>query len=65
MVDWYESRHLLNHGDVCILYDGSRVRLDYRVPGDGTDWYAVDINEDGEESYEDNRIHPGDIVEVK
>lgn len=37
---WYEHRHELKYGMVFRDYEGSLVRLNRRVPGDGTDWYA-------------------------
>lgn len=59
---WYENRHQLEQGQVFITNDGSRVMLDRRVPGDGTDWYVADFY-DGSWFYEDSVIHPGDLVE--
>lgn len=63
MIDWYAHRDRLNQGDVCILYDDTTVKLDRRVPGDGTDWYVVDWDGLTETwYYNDRRIHPSDIV---
>lgn len=66
---YYENRHKLNVGDICLLEDGSIVKLDRRVPGDGTDWYVLDYTKsyhDGRWYYsdEDNRIHPSDIKAI-
>lgn len=59
---WYENRHVLNPGHLCILEDGSIVRLNYRVPGDGTDWYVLDYCPKSHSFYDNNgKIHPGDI----
>ncbi len=60
--DWYEHRNELNPGDVFKTYDDCVIRLDRRVPGDGTDWYA-DVWMNGHFSCEDARIHPGDLTE--
>lgn len=71
MTDWYERRDELNPGDVVTTHDGDRLRLDHRVPGDGTDWrcdYWMDRpGEDGggHWSAEEMRIHPGDIATVE
>lgn len=59
-------------GQVYRTVYGSIVRLDRRVPGDGTDWYADDWYpgnpnvkgyERGHWSCEDSRLHPGDLTE--
>lgn len=42
-------------------YDGSVVKLDRRVPGDGTQWYVADWWNGW--SYQDATIEPGDLVE--
>jgi len=44
------------------LCDGSLVKLDRRVPGDGTKWYVADWCRD-HWSYEDSTIEPGDLIE--
>lgn len=65
MIDWYAERDRLNQGDVCILYDDTTVKLDRRVPGDGTDWYVLDWWDNGFNGRwtdNDRRIHPSDIV---
>lgn len=70
--DWYEHRNELNPGDVFKTYDDCVIRLDRRVPGDGTDWYAdVWMNgwtnipgyEKGHWSSEDAIVSPGDLTE--
>jgi len=61
MTDWYERRHELEPDMVFTDYEGDLVKLDRRVPGDGTQWYvAVWCN--GGWSYEDHSIEPGDLV---
>lgn len=66
---WYDHRSELSPDNICILDDGSVVKLDRRVPGDGTDWYVLDWTKSVyEESFywsdNDSRIHPGDIKVV-
>ena len=63
---WYENCDRLNPGNVCILEDGTTVKLDRRVPGDGTDWYVLDQEKSyvyGHLYWTDNnsRIHPSEI----
>lgn len=62
--DWYERRHELEPGQVFTMFDGSIVRLDRRVPGDGTAWIVDDWDEHHKNwaCYE-ARIEPGDLVE--
>jgi hypothetical protein len=62
MTDWYERRDLLEPEWVFCLRDGSRVKLDRRVPGDGTKWYVADWCRDYW-SHEDSTIEPGDLAE--
>lgn len=70
--DWYEHRDELDPEQVFRMQDGSIVKLDRRVPGDGTDWYVADWiagrpdvpgYERGHFSFEDSRIHPGELTE--
>ncbi len=61
MIDWYSKRDELREGDIFKMQDGSLVKLDSRVPGDGTDWYVADWWYGW--SYYDNRIHPSDLLE--
>lgn len=56
---WYHHRHDLEPGQVFRLSDGSIVKLDRRVPGDGTKWYVADWNLYW--SYCDNQIEPGEL----
>lgn len=71
-IDWYERRHELKPGQVFRTVYGGVVRLEQRVPGDGTDWYADDWYpgvpgrpgyEKGYWSAEQGRLHPGDLTE--
>jgi len=65
--DWYGRRHELEPGMVCTLEDGLKVRLDHRVPGDGTNW-SCDVWMGGARGYwscEEHEIHPSDIVSVE
>ena len=59
-MDWYENRASLEPGMVFTLYNDDIVKLEYRVPGDGTQWNcAVWIQ--NRFSYEDYRIEPSDL----
>jgi len=60
-IDWYERRNELEPGQVFTTYEGRQVKLDRRVPGDGTDWYVLSRYGD-KWIDDDNRIHPGDLV---
>lgn len=60
--DWYDHRDELEPGDVFRDRDGGLVRLDRRVPGDGTDWYVLDWYQNGWTD-ENKRIHPLDLKE--
>lgn len=61
--DWYERRHEMRPDQVFRMYDDSLVKLDRRVPGDGTDWYVAS-RYGSSWVYEDARIHPNDLVEL-
>lgn len=61
-IDWYDRQHELREGDIFRLRSGEVVKLDRRVPGDGTDWYAADWWA-GSWAYMDARHHPGDFAE--
>lgn len=62
MSDWYERRNELRSGMVFDTHDGTRVRLDRRVPGDGTQWYADVWNSHGNYwAAEDYTLEPGDL----
>lgn len=58
---WYENRHSLRPGQEFRLGDGSKVKLDRTVPGDGTKWYVA--NWCNGWIYEDGTIEPGELVE--
>lgn len=67
---WYEHRGELEPGQIFRLYDGSLVKLDRRVPGDGTKWYVANWYKgytlNGQTvrpswCYEDGTIEPGDL----
>jgi hypothetical protein len=61
MIDWYERRHELEPGQIFRAQDGSIVKLDRRVPGDGTKWYVADWWKGW--AYMDSTIEPGDLAE--
>ena len=56
---WYIHRNQLSPEQVFQTHDGSLVKLDRRVPGDGTAWYVADW--DGYWAYYDSQIEPGDL----
>lgn len=56
---WYIHRHDLESGQVFWASDGSVVKLDRRVPGDGTKWYVAYWCNGW--SYCDNEVEPGDL----
>ena len=63
MTDWYDRRDELRPDMVFADYEGCIVKLDRRVPGDGTKWYVADWN--GRSwSYCDGTVEPGDLVEA-
>lgn len=62
---WYEHRNELRPDMIFKLYDGSTIKLDRRVPGDGTQWYAATLH-DAEGyyrgwCYDNYTIEPGDL----
>jgi hypothetical protein len=59
-IDWYERRNELCPDQVFRTADGV-VKLDRRVPGDGTRWYVADWWNGW--SYQDSTIEPGDLIE--
>jgi hypothetical protein len=73
LVDWYERRDELECGQVFRDQDGVLVKLDRRVPGDGTRWYVASWNPGyrlsetnwapAGWSYDDSQIEPGDLKE--
>jgi hypothetical protein len=60
--DWYERRNELMPGQIFRTHDGSIVKLDRTVPGDGTKWYVADWWGSGW-AYMDSTIEPGDLKE--
>lgn len=63
MTDWYDRRDELKPGMVFRDYAGYLVKLDRRVPGDGTKWYVADWT--GRSwSYCDGTNEPGDFIEL-
>ena len=64
MTDWYENKHKLKPDMIfSTIYDHD-VKLDRRVPGDGTKWYCATRSPYGW-SYDDFTIEPGDLLEEK
>ena len=61
--DWYARRGELCEGQVFRLRAGYLVKLDRRVPGDGTAWYVADRWQ-GSWAYLDSTIEPGDLREM-
>lgn len=61
--DWYDRRSELEPGQIFRMHDGSAVKLDRSVPGDGTAWYVADWW-NGSWAYMDSRIEPGDLLEL-
>lgn len=59
-IDWYARRDELEPGMVFNSCWGV-VKLDRRVPGDGTKWYAADWWNGW--AYQDTTIEPGDLAE--
>jgi hypothetical protein len=60
-IDWYERRDELEADQVFITQAGEIVKLDRRVPGDGTRWYVADWSNGW--AYYDSTIEPGDLSE--
>lgn len=58
--DWYKDKHLLQPGMVFVTHFDETVKLDRRVPGDGTQWYVADYIL-GYWSYECNTVEPTDL----
>lgn len=57
---WYDNRHELEPGQIFRTVDGSLVKLDRSVPGDGTKWYVAHWMDGW--FYEDGTIEPGDLM---
>ena len=61
--DWYERRHELEPDQVFKACDGSLVKLERRVPGDGTQWYVANWSDYAHAwLYEDSTVEPGDLL---
>lgn len=64
MTDWYENRRELEPDQVFKTINGSLVKLDRRVPGDGTQWYVAEWSDYANAwLHEDAIIEPGDLEE--
>jgi hypothetical protein len=59
-IDWYDRQDELRPEMVFQLHDGDLVKLDRRVPGDGTKWYVADWS-NGSWGYWDSTIEPSDL----
>lgn len=57
---WYHHRHELKPGMVFRDYEGDLVKLDRRVPGDGTRWYVAVLGY-GHWIWDNTEIEPGDL----
>lgn len=60
-IDWYERRDELEPEQVFRQHGGDVIKLDRRVPGDGTKWYVADWC--GYWAYYDGTVEPGDLEE--
>lgn len=58
-LNWYEHRDELRPEMVFRTTQGEIVKLDRRVPGDGTKWYVADWSNGW--FYEDGTLEPGDL----
>lgn len=59
-IDWYEHSNELRPEMIFVTKQNEVVKLDRRVPGDGTKWYVADLGPKGW-SYYDGTIEPGDL----
>ena len=59
--DWYARRFELDPGMCFRTITGDFVKLDQRVPGDGTKWYIADWIA-GHWSHDHNTIEPSDLA---
>ncbi len=57
---WYENQHKLEPDMIFVTCTNEVVKLDRRVPGDGTKWYVADLDLRGW-SYWDGTIEPGEL----
>ncbi len=63
-MDYYELRDTLESDQVFKCCDGTIIKLDRRVAGDGTKWFIANWSAYHRNwSYEDSTIEPGDLVE--
>ena len=63
-IDWYERRDELRPNMIFRCQEGTVVRLDRQVPGDGTKWYVDDWNDQSNRwSCMDSTIEPSDLAE--
>jgi hypothetical protein len=60
-IDWYDRRDELDPDQIFRIEGGDVVRLDRRVPGDGTRWYVLDWSNGWTDN--DSTIEPGDLTE--
>jgi hypothetical protein len=60
-IDWYERRDELEPGQIFTDYLGYTVKLDRRVPSDGTAWYVQNLA-GGVWFADDSTIEPGDLI---
>lgn len=59
-MDWYNNRDQLEPDQIFITHQSDLVKLDRRVPCDGSKWYVASWY--GHYwSYEDSTIEPGDL----
>lgn len=57
---WYENRHQLEPGLIFRTSNDIIVKLERRVPGDGTKWYVANRHNGGW-IHEDDTIEPGEL----
>lgn len=62
MEDWYERRNELEPGQVFRTCWDRVVQLDYRVPGDATQWRVLSFS-NGRWFADDDTIEPSDLEE--
>jgi hypothetical protein len=63
MTDWYDNRDKLECDWIFRTHDGF-VKLDRRVPGDGSKWYVADWSDYcAGWGYEDGTLEPGELIE--
>lgn len=64
--DWYERRGELEPGMVFSDYQGDLVKLERRVPGDGTRWEVANWNSyTNGWTYDGNEVEPGELRTVE